>query len=76
LISGRTSRHDNARLALGRCDALVVAELHPPSLGGGYAIAADHGEEVAVHVAAAMAIAALKAIDAACPNTDFLVSGL
>jgi hypothetical protein len=41
-----------------------------------YAIAADHGEEVAVHAAAAMATAALKAIDAACPNADFLVSGL
>jgi hypothetical protein len=24
-----------SRLALGRCDALVVAELHPASLGGG-----------------------------------------
>jgi hypothetical protein len=42
----------------------------------GYAIAADHGEEVAVDAAAAMATAALKAIDAVCPNADFLVSGL
>jgi len=34
------------------------------------------GLEAAIHAAAAMGTAALKAIDAACPNADFLVSGL